>query len=75
MPNHDWLDDNEYPSEKDIDELGEDSPIDYDPLTMGYIGRGQTNKQFWTPKNIIIAVVVLLIISALFLPPLLQLLN
>jgi hypothetical protein len=33
----DWLDDNEYPDDRDIDDLGDDSPGDYDPLTIGRV--------------------------------------
>lgn len=33
-----WLEDKDYPDEKDIEEFGYDSPPDYDPLTIGYIG-------------------------------------
>ena len=35
----DWLDENEYPDERDIDDLGDDSPADYDPLTIGRVSR------------------------------------
>ena len=73
MSYDDWLDENEYPSDKDMDDLGDDSPVDYDPLTVGYLG--DSNRQFWTTRNIIIAVVVIIMVGALLLPPLLSLLN
>ena len=34
----DWLDDDEYPSDDDVEHFGEDSPLDYDPLSIGYFG-------------------------------------
>ena len=69
--NNEWLDNNEYPDDKDIDEFGDDSPVDYDPLTIGYLG--DSCPSFWTAKRIGVLLVALLLISALILPPLLQL--
>jgi len=71
MQNDVWLDDNEYPDEKDIEEFGEDSPIDYDPLTIGYLG--DSRPSFWTSKRVVILIVVIILIGALLLPPLLRL--
>ncbi len=62
----DWLDDNEYPSDADIEAFGDFSPIDYDPLTIGYVG--DSRPSFWTTKRIILLLVALLIIGALTLP-------
>lgn len=64
--NDDWLDDNEYPDDRDIADFGDDSPGDYDPLTIGYTGERYTD--FWTPTRIILAVIALLVIAALLLP-------
>ena len=34
----DWINDEEYPDDKDIEAFGDDSPPDDDPLTIGYVG-------------------------------------
>ncbi|MEZ4669596.1 MAG: hypothetical protein R3E39_16955 [Anaerolineae bacterium] len=59
----DWLDENEYPDDRDVDELGDDSPVDYDRLTMGRIG--SMRQPFWTRGRIIMAVFVLIILFSL----------
>jgi hypothetical protein len=70
MPRRDdWLDENEYPDERDIDDLGDDSPGDYDPLTVGRVPT--IRPQFWTRTRIFIAVILLLILLAYLLPRLL----
>ena len=71
MPQDVWLNNNEYPDQKDIDEFGYDSPPDYDPLTIGYIG--DSHPRFWTPKRIGILIVALILIGALVIPSLLRL--
>jgi hypothetical protein len=71
MQNDIWLDSNEYPDEKDIEAFGDDSPVDYDPLTIGYLGGSRP--KFWTTKRVAVLIVVLILISALLLPPLLRL--
>jgi hypothetical protein len=71
MQNDIWLDNNEYPDEKDIEAFGYDSPVDYDPLTIGYIGNSRP--RFWTPKRIVLLIVVLFLIGVLLLPSLLRL--
>lgn len=73
MQNREWLNDNEYPDEKDIEQFGEDSPVDYDPLTIGYVG--DNRPRFWTPKRIGLLIIVLLLIGALVLPSVLRLLS
>ncbi|MCA9881402.1 MAG: hypothetical protein KC708_00455 [Anaerolineae bacterium] len=60
-----WFSEDEYPDEKDIAEFGDDSPPDYDPLTIGYIG--DDRPRFWTPGRIALLIVVLLLIAALLL--------
>ncbi|MBZ0289336.1 MAG: hypothetical protein K8I30_17075 [Anaerolineae bacterium] len=32
-----WLDDDEYPDDRDVDDFGDESPGDYDPLTIGRV--------------------------------------
>lgn len=72
MSYNDWIDDDEYPSDEDIERYGEASPVDYDPLTVGYLGDSRAN--FWTPRRIFVLVVALLMIAALVLPSLLNVL-
>jgi len=69
----DWIDDDEYPDDSDVERFGEYSPTDYDPLTMGRIGR--TRGPFWTRTRIILAIVVLLLLLALLIPEILPLFN
>lgn len=54
----DWIDEDEYPDERDVDDLGEDSPVDYDRLTMGRIGN--VRQPFWTRTRIFIALFLLI---------------
>ena len=49
----DWIDESEYPDERDMDDLGEDSPVDYDRLTMGRVGN--MRQPFWTRTRIFVA--------------------
>ena len=67
----DWINDNEYPDDKDIEQFGDDSIPDDDPLTIGYVG--DTRPSFWTTRRVVLLVVILIIISALLLPLLLRL--
>ena len=70
MPRDDWIDDDEYPDEDDIEAFGDDSPPDNHPLTIGHVGGSRPG--FWTKGRIALLVVVLLLIGALLLPSLLQ---
>ena len=65
----DWLDDDEYPSDSDVERFGEDSPLDYDPLSIGYYGE---RSSFWTRARIIVAVIAALLLVVLFILPLLS---
>ncbi len=67
----DWIDEDEYPDDEDVEDFGEQSPFDYDPLSVGKFGGN--NPHFWTRGRIALAVVVLLIVAALLLPSLLTL--
>jgi hypothetical protein len=69
----DWLDDDEYPDDRDIEDFGEDSPVDYHPLTMGYVGGKRP--RFWTSGRILIALVIAIVLAALLLPMILPLLR
>lgn len=69
----DWIDDDEYPSDRDVEAFGDDSPTDYDPLTMGRIPGVRV--RFWTPARIVIALIVLILVLAFVLPQILTLLR
>ena len=69
----DWIDDNEYPDDRDVEEFGEESPLDNDPLTIGYIG-GQ-RPSFWTTRRIVLLVIVLIVLAAILLPEVLGLIH
>ena len=73
MQNKAWLNENEYPDEKDIEQFGDDSPVDYDPLTIGYVGNYRP--RFWTPGRIVILIIALILIGVLVLPLILGLLS
>ena len=73
MQSDDWIDDDEYPDEDDIEAFGEDSPPDNHPLTIGYVDDSRPG--FWTRGRIALLVVGLVLISALLLPLLSQLLR
>ncbi len=69
----DWIDDDEFPDERDTVDFGDDSPTDDDRRTLGYIPG--VNTRFWTPGKIILAVVGLLILAALLLPSVVSMLR
>jgi hypothetical protein len=69
----DWIDDDEYPDDRDASDFGDDSPPDDDPLTLGRVPG--IRPRFWTPGRLLLALVVLLIVAALLLPSLLPLLR
>ncbi len=69
----DWIDDDEYPDDKDVEAFGDDSPADYDPRTIGYVGERRPG--FWTRQKIILLVIVLMIVAAIFLPQVIGLLR
>lgn len=62
----DWLDESEYPDDDDIAAFGDDSPVDNDPRTIGYVDGVQ--QPFWTAGRVIVAVMVALLVAALILP-------
>ena len=69
----DWIDEDEYPDEDDIDRFGDDSPGDYDPRTIGH-ARG-IREPFWTWPRIALAVVVIILLVAFIVPYLSPLLG
>ena len=69
----DWLDENEYPDDRDIDDLGDDSPSDYDPLTIGRVPGMRV--PFWTCTRIVVATLLLLIVLGFLLTRVVPFLN
>ncbi|MEO8608364.1 MAG: hypothetical protein ABI690_10800 [Chloroflexota bacterium] len=69
----DWLDESEYPDDRDIDDLGDDSPGDYDPLTIGRIPT--IRMPFWTRTRIVAALILLLIVIGFLVTRMLPVLN
>ncbi|MDQ7027643.1 MAG: hypothetical protein Q9P44_19030 [Anaerolineae bacterium] len=67
----DWIDDDEYPDDEDIEAFGYDSPPDNDPLTIGYVD--DSRPAFWTTRRIVLLIVILIIFGALLFPSLLRL--
>jgi hypothetical protein len=61
----DWIDEDEYPDDRDVEEFGDESPVDYDPRTIGDVG---WRRGFWTTRRIIMAIICLLIVAAILLP-------
>ncbi len=68
-----WLDDDEYPSEDDMEEFGDYSPRDDHPLTIGNLGYNQPPT--WTPRRLLLAAIALLIVAAMLLPVIAPLLR
>ncbi len=67
----DWIDEDEYPDDEDVEDFGDDSPPDNHPLTIGYVG---ARPPFWTVGRLVLLVIVAIILVALLLPLLLPLL-
>jgi hypothetical protein len=61
----DWIDEDEYPDDRDVEDFGEESPVDYDRRTMGRVGN--MLQPFWTRTRIfIIILLTILILSFIF---------
>lgn len=69
----DWIREDEYPDEADIDAFGDDSPPDGHPLTIGYVG--DYNRNYWSGRQIFMLIMGLILIGILVLPFILQLLS
>ncbi len=69
----DWIDEDEYPDDRDVAAFGDDSPSDYDARTIGRVPG--VRSRFWTPGRIALLIIVLLLVAALLLPSLLPLLR
>jgi hypothetical protein len=71
----DWIDEDEYPNERDMRDFGDDGRADYDPLTIGYIKGVNTGIKSWSRRRIIIAVCALILLIILLVPIIAQLTN
>jgi len=61
----DWIDEDEYPDDRDVEDFGEESPVDYDRRTMGRVG--SMRQPFWTRTRIFIVILLaILILSFVF---------
>jgi len=61
----DWIDEDEYPNDRDVEDFGEESPVDYDRRTMGRVGN--MRQPFWTRTRIFIVILLaILILSFVF---------
>jgi hypothetical protein len=69
----DWLDADEYPDDRDIDDLGDNSSPDWDPLTIGRVKNIPVT--FWTRTRIFIVIVLLILLSGFVLTQMVPLFN
>ena len=56
----DWIDEDEYPDDRDVEDFGEESPVDYDRRTMGRVGN--MRQPFWTRTRIFIVILLAILI-------------
>ena len=69
----DWIDEDEYPDDRDVADFGDDSPSDDHPLTIGRVPGIRSSR--WTLGRVLLVVVALLIVAAMLLPLLRPLLR
>ena len=61
----DWIDEDEYPDDRDVEDFGEESPVDYDRRTLGRVG--DMRQPFWTKTRVFIVIILaILIFSFIF---------
>lgn len=76
MPRRDdWIDDDEYPDARDTRDMGDDSPTDYDPLTVGRIEGVNTGLKGLSRSRIILIVCALILLIVLLVPVITQIVN
>ena len=59
----DWIDEDEYPDDRDVEDFGESSPVDYDRRTLGRVGN--MRQPFWTRTRIFIVIILTILIFSL----------
>lgn len=64
----DWIDEDEYPDDRDVRDFGDDGRVDDDPLTIGYIKGINTGIKSWSRRRIIIAICALILLIVLLVP-------
>jgi len=73
MPQRDdWIDDDEYPDERDVRDLGDDSPADFDPLTVGRVEGVNTGLKGLSRNRIILIACALILLIILLVPVITQ---
>ena len=61
----DWIDEDEYPDDRDVEDFGDESPVDYDLRTLGRVGN--LRQPFWTRTRVFIVIILaILIFSFIF---------
>ncbi|MCL4251907.1 MAG: hypothetical protein KJ065_27395 [Anaerolineae bacterium] len=76
MPRRDdWIDDDEYPDARDMHDLGDDSPTDYDPLIVGRIEGVNTGLNGLSRSRIILIAFALILLIMLLVPVITQIVN
>lgn len=68
-----WIDDDEYPDDSDMERFGEYSASDYDPLTIGRVGRRRG--PFWTRTRVVLAIIVIVLVMSILIVEILPLLD
>jgi hypothetical protein len=72
-PRGDWLNEDEYPDDRDIAAFGDYSASDDDPLTIGRVGHWST--PFWTRSRIVVAIFASLLLLSIVVAEIMWLLN
>jgi hypothetical protein len=62
----DWIREDEYPDEADMEAFGDDSPPDDSPLTIGYVG--DLNSNPWTARRIFLLLLGAFLLLVLLFP-------
>jgi hypothetical protein len=71
----DWIDEDEFPDDRDVRDFGDDGRAEYDLLTIGTIKGVNTGIKSWSRRRIIIAACALILLIVLLLPILNDLLT
>ncbi len=58
----DWIDEDEYPDDKDVEDFGDESPVDYDRRTIGKVRNIQ--EPFWTRTRIFIVILLAILLAS-----------
>lgn len=61
----DWIDDDEYPDDKDVEDFGDESPVDYDRRTIGKVRN--IREPFWTRTRILVVILLAILLASFIL--------